>query len=150
MGLERGKQRFLIKIGKVVAQPKSVGNMGRKKGPKFASVFVSGKMSWATATRSILKCKIRMKMVGGSRVNAEPTARGLDAQGRDLLWTREGSTCCSMACVSTPDVRGHSWPPSAVGKVYREFAIDHGTCHAFSYACTQIMCRPSNSLCDFD
>ena len=58
------------------------------------------------------------------------------------------STCCSKACVSTPDGRGHSWPPSAVGKVYREFAHDHGTCHAFLYACTHILCRPSNSLCD--
>jgi len=58
------------------------------------------------------------------------------------------STCCSKACVSNPDGRGHSWPPSAVGKVYREFALDHGTCRAFLYACTQIFCRPSNSLCD--
>jgi len=58
------------------------------------------------------------------------------------------STCCSKACVSTPDCRGHSWPPSAVGKVYREFALDHGTCHAFLYACTQIFYRPSNSLFD--
>jgi len=58
------------------------------------------------------------------------------------------STCCSKACVSTPDGRGHSWPPSAVGKVHREFALDHGTCHAFLYTCTQIFCRPSNSLCD--
>jgi len=40
--------------------------------------------------------------------------------------------------VSTPDGRGHSGPPSAVGKVYREFAVDHDTCHAFLYACTQI------------
>jgi len=58
--------------------------------------------------------------------------------------------CCSKACVSTPDGRGHSWPPSAVGKVHREFAVHHGTCHAFLYACqcTQISCRPSNSLCD--
>jgi len=59
------------------------------------------------------------------------------------------STCCSKACVSTPDGRGHSWPPSAVGKVYREFVVDHGgTCHAFLYACTQIFCRPFNSLCE--
>jgi len=50
--------------------------------------------------------------------------------------------------VSTPDGRGHSWPPSAVVEVYREFALDHGTCHAFLYACTQILGRPSNSLCD--
>jgi len=58
------------------------------------------------------------------------------------------STCCSKACVSTPDGREHSWPPSAVGKVYREFALDHATCHALLYACTQIFCRPFNSLCD--
>ena len=58
------------------------------------------------------------------------------------------STCCSKACVSTPDGRGHSWPPSAVGKVYREFALDHVACHAFVHACTQIFCRLFNSLCD--
>ena len=58
------------------------------------------------------------------------------------------STCCSKACVSTPDGRGYSWPPSAVGKVYREFVVDHSTFHEFLYACTQIFCRPSNSLCD--
>ena len=63
-------------------------------------------------------------------------------------WRMHWSMCCSKACVSTPDGRGHSWPPSAVGKVSREFALDHGTCHAFLYACTQIFCRPSNSLCD--
>jgi len=50
--------------------------------------------------------------------------------------------------MSTPDGRGHSWLPCAVEKVYREFAVDHGTCHAFLYACTQIFCRPSDSLCD--
>jgi len=57
------------------------------------------------------------------------------------------STWCSKACVSTPDGRGRSWPPSAVENVYREFAVDHGTCHAFLYAFTQILCRPSISLC---
>jgi len=51
--------------------------------------------------------------------------------------------------VSTPpDGRGYSWPPSAIGKVYREFALDHGTRHAFLYACIQIFCRPSTLLCD--
>ena len=58
------------------------------------------------------------------------------------------STCCSKACVSTPDSRRHSWPPSAVEKVYREFAVDDGTCHAFLCACTQIFCTASNSFCD--
>jgi len=51
-----------------------------------------------------------------------------------------------LVCVNTFNSGGHSWPPSTVGKVYRDFALDHGTCHAFLYACTQIFCRPSNSL----
>jgi len=33
-------------------------------------------------------------------------------------------------------------------EVYREFVVDHGTCHAFLNACTQIFCKPSNSLYD--
>ena len=53
-------------------------------------------------------------------------------------------TYCNKACISTPDCRGHSRPPFA----YREFAVDHGTCYAFLYACTQMFCRPSKSLCD--
>jgi len=47
-------------------------------------------------------------------------------------------TFCNKACVGNPDGRGHSWPSSAVGKVYREFVVDHVTCHAFLYACSQI------------
>ena len=34
MGLERNKQGFLVAIGKVVVQSKSVSHMGRKNGPK--------------------------------------------------------------------------------------------------------------------
>jgi len=58
-----------------------------------------------------------------------------------------GDSC--QACVSTDDKKGHLWPPFAVGNVYREFAVDHGTCHAFLYACMQIIWRLSNLLlCD--
>jgi len=56
---------------------------------KLASVLVPGKMSWATATQSIWKCKIRIKKIRGSRVDIEPTAWGLDAQVWSLLWTTE-------------------------------------------------------------
>jgi len=56
---------------------------------KLASVLVPGKMSWATATRSIRKCKIRIETIGESRVDTEPTAWGLDAQVWNLLWTGE-------------------------------------------------------------
>jgi len=223
---------------------------------KLASVLVPEKMSWATATQPIRKCRTRIEKIGGSRVDIEPIAWGLDAQVWSLVLTGEEamkkgipilkkagfesvedlprtvvgfvseayqdllpqlrlstmlndeqrvqvrvpnarglhrttqcllqkylnlvdwkspelpsterrckissiksvnelqcysvnvcancasmiflttsscrmhwSTCCSKACVSSPDGRGLSWPPSAVGKVYREFVVDHGTCH---------------------
>jgi len=47
---------------------------------KLASVLVPEKMSWATATRSIRKCKTRIEKIGGSRVDTEPTAWGLDVK----------------------------------------------------------------------
>ena len=56
---------------------------------KLASVLVLGKMSWATATRSIRKCKTRIEKIAGSRVDSEPTAWGLDVQVWNLFWTRE-------------------------------------------------------------
>ena len=56
---------------------------------KLASVLVPEKMSWATATRSIRKCKTRIEKIGGSRVDTEPTAWGLDVKVWNLLWTGE-------------------------------------------------------------
>ena len=53
-------------------------HMGRKNGQKLASVLVPEQMSFATATWSIRKCKTRIEKIGGSRVDTEPTAWGLD------------------------------------------------------------------------
>jgi len=39
--------------------------------------------------RSIRMCKTRIEKIGGSRVDTEPTAWGLDAQVWNLLWTGE-------------------------------------------------------------
>jgi len=90
VGLERSKQRLLVTIGKVVAQSKSVSHMGKKKkDKKLASVLVPGKMNWATATRSIRKCKTRIEKIGGLRVDTEPAVWGLDVQVWNLLWTGE-------------------------------------------------------------
>jgi len=56
---------------------------------KLASVLVPEKLSWATATWCIRKCKKRIEKIGGSRVDTESTALGLDVQVRNLLWTGE-------------------------------------------------------------
>jgi len=65
---------------------------------------------------------------------------------RAFSYRMHWSTCCSKVCMSIPEGKGHSWPPSAIvtGKVYRE----HGTYHAFLYACTKIFRKLSNSPCD--
>jgi len=63
--------------------------MGRKNRSKLASVLVPEKMSWATATWSIRKCKTRIEKIGGLRVDAEPIAWGFDVQVWNLLWTGE-------------------------------------------------------------
>jgi len=57
--------------------------------PGLDTVLFPEKMSWATATRSIRKCKTRIEKIGGSRVDTEPTAWGLDVQVCKLLWTGE-------------------------------------------------------------
>jgi len=49
----------------------------------LASVLIPGKMTWATAMRSIWKCKIQIEKIGGS----QPIAWGLDAHIWNLLWT---------------------------------------------------------------
>jgi len=54
---------------------------------KLDSVLVPGNMSWATTTRSIRKCKTRNQKIGGSHVDTEPTAWGLNVQDWNLLWT---------------------------------------------------------------
>ena len=56
---------------------------------KLASVLVPEKMSLAKAMRVIRKCITRIEKIGGSRVDTEPTAWGLDVQVWNLLWTGE-------------------------------------------------------------
>jgi len=56
---------------------------------KLAAVLVPAKMSWATAMQSIRKCKTRIEKIGGSRVDTEPSAWGLDVQVWNLLGTGE-------------------------------------------------------------
>jgi len=56
---------------------------------ELASVLVPEKTSWATATWFNRKCKTRIEKIGGSRVDTEPTAWGLDVQVWNLSWTGE-------------------------------------------------------------
>jgi len=80
---------FWSRLAKSLHSQKVSVTWAEKMDKKLASVLVPEKMSWATATRSIRKCKTRIEKIGGSRVDTEPTAWGLDVQVWNLLWTGE-------------------------------------------------------------
>jgi len=80
---------FWSRLAKSLHSQKVSVTWVEKMDKKLASVFVPEKMSWATATRSIRKCKTRVEKIRGSRVDTELTAWGLDVQAWNLLWTGE-------------------------------------------------------------
>jgi len=91
---------------------------------KLASVLVPKKMSWATATRSIRKCKTRIEKIGGSRVDTEPTAWGLDVQVWNLLWTGEEALKKGISILKRAEFESvEDLPRTAVGfssKAYQD------------------------------
>jgi len=80
---------FWSRLAKSLHSPKVSVTWAGKMDKKLCSVLVPEKMSWATATRSIRKCKTRFETIEGSRLDTEPTAWGLDVQVWNLLWTGE-------------------------------------------------------------
>jgi len=80
---------FWLQLAKSLHSQKVSVTWAEKMDQKLASVLVPAKMSWATATQSIRKCKTRIEKIGGSRVDTEPSVWGLGAQFWSLLWTGE-------------------------------------------------------------
>jgi len=80
---------FWSRLAKSLHSPKVSVTWAEKMDQKLTSVLVPTKISWATAMRSIRKCKTRIEKIGGSRVDTEPTAWGLDVQVWNLLRTGE-------------------------------------------------------------
>jgi len=90
-GCNVANKDFWSRLAKSLQSQKVSVTWAGKVEQKLALVLVHTKVCWATATRSIQKCKTRIKKIGGSRVDTEPTAWGLDAQvwNLNLLWTAE-------------------------------------------------------------
>jgi len=78
---------FWSRLAKSLLSQKVSVTWAEKIYQKLASMLVPEKMSLATATRSIRKYKTRIEKIGGSRVDTEPPAWGLDVQVWNLLWT---------------------------------------------------------------
>ena len=80
---------FWLRLAKSLHRQKVTVTWAEKIDQKLSSVLIPEKMSSATATRYIRKCKTRIEKIGGLRVDTEPTAWGLDVQVWNLLWTGE-------------------------------------------------------------
>jgi len=65
---------FWSRLAKSLHSPKVSVTWAEKMDQKLISVLVPAKMSWATATWSIQKCKTRIEKIGGSHVDTEPPA----------------------------------------------------------------------------
>ena len=72
-----------------MAQSKRVSHLGRKNGPKTRFSARPWKNELGNGNAVHQEDKMRIEKIGGSRVDTEPTAWGLDALVWNLLWTGE-------------------------------------------------------------
>jgi len=89
---------------------------------KLAPVLAPEKMSWATATRSIRKCKTRIEKIGGSCVETEPIAWGLDTQVWHLLFTVEETMHKGiLICIKAGFESVEDLPRTAIGYISKAY-----------------------------
>ena len=62
---------FLSRLAKALQQSNISVTWAEQLDSRLAPVHTTGKMSWATATRSIRECKMRIERIGGSCLDAD-------------------------------------------------------------------------------
>jgi len=89
---------------------------------RLASVHTTGKMSWATATRSIRECKMRIERIGGSRLHTDSEVWGLDQTIWELMWAGEVAMRKSIPALRQAGYESISDLPR-IHQSYREKAL---------------------------
>jgi len=69
---------FWSRLAKVLQQSNISVTWAEQLDSRLASVHTNAKLSWATATRSIRECKMRIERIGGSRLDTDSEVWGLD------------------------------------------------------------------------
>jgi len=69
---------FWSRLAKALQQSNISVTWAQQLESKLASVQITGKMSWAAATRSIKECKMRIERIGRSRLDTDSEVWGLD------------------------------------------------------------------------
>jgi len=93
---------FWSRLAKALQQSNISVTWAEQWNNRLASVNTTGKMSLAAATRSesIMKCKMRIERIGGSRLDTDLVVSGLDHTTWELMWAGEAAMRKSI-----PDLR---------------------------------------------
>ena len=80
---------FWSRLAKALQMTKVSVTWAEEFDKRLAAAQDTGRISWATATRSMRLCRRRIEKIGGSRVDTESRAWGLDTHVWNSLWTGE-------------------------------------------------------------
>ena len=69
---------FWSRLAKALQQSNISVTWAEQLDSRLASVHTTENLSWATATRSIRECKMRIERIGGSRLDTDSEVWGLD------------------------------------------------------------------------
>jgi len=79
---------FWSRLAKALQQSNISVTWAEQLDSTLASVHTK-KLSWATATRSVKECKMRIERIRGSRLDTDSEVWGLDQTTWELMWAGE-------------------------------------------------------------
>jgi len=77
---------FWSRLAKVMQQSNVPVTWAEQLDSRLETVQITGKTSWAAATRSMKECKMRIERIRGSRLDTDSEVWGLDQTTRELIW----------------------------------------------------------------
>jgi hypothetical protein len=110
---------FWSRLAKALQQSNISVTWSEQLDSRLASVHTTGKMSWATATRSIRECKMR---IGGSHLDTNSEVWGLDQTTWELMLAGEAAMRKSIPALRQAGYESISDLPR-IQQTYREKAL---------------------------
>jgi len=91
----------LFDTSKSTAAEQHLSHVGRAVGQQtgISAYHWKTKLSWATATRSIRECQMRIERIRGSRLDTDSEVWGLDQTTWELMWSGEAAMRKSIAAL---------------------------------------------------
>jgi len=82
---------FWSRLAKALQQSNISVTWAEQLDSRLASVYTTGKLSWAAGTRFIRECKMRIERMGGLRLDTDSEVWGLDQTTWELMWAGEAA-----------------------------------------------------------